>query len=421
MVKTLYVFWEDSCVATLWRESSEWFLQYTPEWLKNTPQAISVSLPLQEEPHKGDKVRFFFANILPEGTIRTAITQKLGISEQNDFGLLEAIGGDCAGALSLYTTQNPTIHPGKYKPLSEEDLDKFLDEMTTKPLIMAKGLRLSLAGAQQKLPVFRDKNGQLSLPEEGAATNTILKPPNQHIEEIALNEYFCMRLAKQIGLPVPEVFLIYDIERPYRMILAIDRYDRYDHIEKTDSTLHRIHQEDFCQVLGISPNEKYEAEGGPSLKKIADAIDTFSVQPAVDKGLFASWALFNYLIGNADAHGKNISFLYSETGIRLAPFYDLLSTRIYRNLNKNMAMKIGGEKRLDYVRRRHWVKFASEIDIKTTYIEKLLSDNSYYIVTIAESLQNRLAVDLRLNNQQKETIEKIVGVIKKQAAKLAIP
>jgi serine/threonine-protein kinase HipA len=194
--KTLYLFWDKALVGSIWKEGPAWCLHYESAWISKSKSAISVSLPLQAEPLKGEKVRAFFSNLLPEAAIRTAISQKLGLSEQNAFGLLGALGGDCAGALSVYDSPAPMLTQPRYKSLSKKDLHSLAKNMGKTPLIMAKGLRLSLAGAQQKLPIYESKTGHLYLPEGGAASTIILKPPHPHFDDLVTNEFYCMMLAK---------------------------------------------------------------------------------------------------------------------------------------------------------------------------------------------------------------------------------
>jgi len=200
-------------------------------------------------------------------------------------------------------------------------------------------MRLSLAGAQNKLPIIKNDEPSLSfaLPlSPDMATTHIIKLANLYFNDLVLNEFTCMKLAKAVGLNVAEVDLL-----PVDGLahLLVTRYDR--------KAGERLHQEDFCQALAVDAENKYESEGGPSLKDCAELIREYSHKPAADILQFIRWVLFNVLIGNRDAHRKNIAFLYTPR-FELAPYYDLLSTQCYEGLSDKFSMKLGGENRLDW-------------------------------------------------------------------------
>ena len=240
--------------------------------------------------------------------------------------------------------------------------------MPRKPLLIAEeGVRLSLAGAQNKLPVYCEGDGYF-LPEGSFASSDILKPDIPYVEDSARNEAYCMTLARRIGLPVPTV-LLKDTGK-YRYCLV----KRFDRAAKPDGRIFRLHQEDFCQALGYMPDRKYENEGGPNFKDCFRIVESKSRQPAADKKALIQWAIFNFLIGNADAHAKNIALLISEEGIRLAPFYDLISTAVYPEFSAKLAMKIGGEYDRGKIFRRHWKRFAEEAGVKENFVIGLFEE-----------------------------------------------
>jgi serine/threonine-protein kinase HipA len=148
--------------------------------------------------------------------------------------------------------------------------------------------------------------------------------------------------------------------------------ERYDRARDAGGQMHRIHQEDFCQALGVLPDAKYEKEGGPGLAHCVSLIREYSIQPAIDIKALLDWTVFNYFIGNADAHAKNISFLLLPEGPRLAPFYDLMCTAVYPNLSDRMAMRLGGEDRPDWIIARKWTQCAADLGIKETIMHKVL-------------------------------------------------
>ena len=219
-------------------------------------------------------------------------------------------------------------------------------------------IRLSLAGAQDKLAIHI-ANNQTSIPLGGAPSTHILKPSFNHFADVVVNEHLCMVLARAVGLPaaVTEVGAAEGID-----YLLVERYDR---IRVAEHSIERLHQEDFCQALGIASENKYQNEGGPSLKQCFELIRETSSVPIADLTSLLDAAIFNFLIGNNDAHGKNFSLLYtpgpgSGTQTRLAPFYDMLSTAYYPELSNKMAMKIGGEYLSEKVSTASFDQFAED-------------------------------------------------------------
>ena len=244
--------------------------RYTADWLSRpNAVALSVSLPLQVQPFDDHAARPFFAGLLPEGWMRRLIAQRLQISGQNDFALLERIGGECAGAVTFLTPSRFPLaldQPGDVQWLSDAEVIAILDELPRRPMLAGKdGLRLSLAGAQEKLPVVFD-GGRIGLPRDGTPSSHILKPAIHDIEDSVINEGFCLALADVLQLK-PAQSKIHAVED--RTFLLIERYDR---ITDTQGRRRRLHQEDFCQALGIVPEMKYQNEGGPDLAQCFELV-----------------------------------------------------------------------------------------------------------------------------------------------------
>lgn len=358
--KELSVYLHDSSVGHLAQDKhGRISFSYSPAWLEQSHcMPLSQSLPLREEPFEGKECQGFFAGVLPEEENRRIIAAILGISSHNDFALLEQIGGECAGAVTFLPAGQPLPPQAPaYQALSNSDLAEILRELPTRPLMAGhKDVRLSLAGAQNKLAIHIDDHGNISLPLQNAPSTHILKPTIPGFEGIVENEAFCMNLARKAGLPTARVSTASTEGTAY---LLTERYDRH---LTTDGKLRRLHQEDFCQALGLPPQLKYQNEGGPTLKQCFSLIRDVSNTPAPDLLTLLDATTFNFLIGNNDAHGKNFSFLYETPGAsgtrqvraRLAPLYDLLSTTIYPKLSPKMAMKIGSKYLPGQVRIRHW-------------------------------------------------------------------
>lgn len=357
MSKHLDVYLHESLTGQLQQDKhGRISFSYNPSWLENPASLpLSHSLPLRDEPFAAKECQGFFAGVLPEEENRKIIASILGISARNDFALLEQIGGECAGAVSFLPSGSsmPLADKPSYQKLSEDELAEILHELPQRPLMAGhKEVRLSLAGAQNKLAVLKDQTG-IALPLQNSPSTHILKPAIPRFgSSIVQNEAFCMRLAQTVGLPAANVVTgkASDIE-----YLLAKRYDRhFDH----DGKLNRIHQEDFCQALGFPPHIKYQNEGGPSLPNGFALIREISIPPAPDLLYLLDAIIFNVIIGNNDAHGKNFSFLYhannSQIRPRLAPLYDLVSTAHYPELSDKMAMKIGNKYLSRKTELKHW-------------------------------------------------------------------
>jgi serine/threonine-protein kinase HipA len=358
MARFLHVWLSGNCVGELQQDDDgQLRFRYLEEWLSHVEAApLSVSLPLQKEAFPQKQARPFFAGLLPEETNRDLIAKMFGVSKNNDFALLDRIGGECAGAVSLLPVgATPAVSkPPSYHFFDEEALSKMFSELPKRPLMVGEtGLRLSLAGAQSKIAVAR-LGDAYALPIDNAPSTHILKPSSPHFAGLVENEYFCMKLAAAVGLTVAEVRVGQAGSTSY---LEGDRYDRRLH---PDGGVDRLHQEDFCQALGIAPEFKYQVEGGPGFKRCFELVRAVSSAPALDLLLLFDAAVFNFLIGNGDAHGKNFSLLYGGSGVRLAPLYDLVCTQAYPELSRAMAMKIGGEREPERIRASNWSKFAEE-------------------------------------------------------------
>ncbi len=353
---------DGSAVGRLWLDKRKHFcFQYDDLWLEQSRIPLSLSLRLRTDAYLDDESHPFFANLLPEEKLRNVIARNLGISPNNDYGLLERIGGDCAGAVSLHPNEATVLsETGSYRRLTLDELNEIIGELPKRPLLAGeKGIRLSLAGAQKKLPIYYDGH-HFHLGMGSASSNYIIKPPIEDLDNSVENEAFCMALAHEVGLDVPKTFI--HQHGPLKLFV-IERYDRTG----TGQNIRRLHQEDFCQALRIPPEFKYETEGGPSLAACIELVRSHSVSAGKDVLALLNWVVFNDLIGNSDAHGKNLSLLLLPEGPRLSPFYDLLSTRIYAHygLASELAMKIGGENNPDAVQKKHWETFAEEIGVKS--------------------------------------------------------
>lgn len=334
---------------------------YDPEWLV-APNAfpISASLPW-DVPFPAAAGHHFFANLLPEADVRQQICAALGISVGNDFQLLKAIGGECAGALCVdnnHAKANSSSVPS-YEPISEQQLQSWAvgKRNVFSAITGHNRVRLSLAGAQDKLPVHV-VGDQVMIPRDGSPSTHILKFPSAYFSHLPENESYVNLLAATVQLPVVSLHLR---QAGTGRLVVVGRYDR---IPSKDGH-RRLHQEDFCQALGINAANKYEKEGGPSLQRCAEIIRRHTAFPLLELQKLLKWALFNWLVGNADAHGKNLSLLYEANGsIGLAPFYDLVCTRNYKILTRDLAMAIGGSFDPDFIGKPQLAGMAIDLGVQ---------------------------------------------------------
>ena len=372
--RSLNIWWDRHLVGELTQNKhGELGFAYSPDWLtREDAPAISASLPKRAKPFSRRECRPFFSGLLPEESQRDAVAQILGISRSNDFAFLDRLGGDVAGAFQLLQPGEipiaPDSHTHTISALDDAGLIRVLDDLPTRPLLAGTaGLRLSLAGAQSKVPVVL-VGGQVALPAPAQPTTHILKPPIARFSATTENEAFVMRLAGAVGLEVAPVEprVVRD-----RLFLLVKRYDRA-HREK--GGVRRIHQEDFCQALGLPPERKYSNEGGPTFDSCFALLRRVVAQPAVDVLKLLDAVIFNLIAGNADAHGKNFSILYDDDGPRLAPLYDLLATAAYPEISNRLAMKIGKRATLAEMDAKGWTVFAAEAEVGMPLIRRRVAE-----------------------------------------------
>jgi serine/threonine-protein kinase HipA len=370
MIKSLSVWWDAAVVGALQiDEHGDLAFTYDAAWLADpAARAISISLPKREAPFNRRETRPFFAGLLPDEGQREAVARALGVSKGNDFRLLEQLGGDVAGALTLWPEGEPPPAGSGLaaaEPLEDARLVEILDTLPTRPFLAGaeEGLRLSLAGAQQKLPVVLI-NGRVALPALGQPSTHILKPPISRLPGTTENEALALRLAWGVGLQAAPVQARRVGDRPYLLV------ERYDRDVGTDGRVRRLHQEDFCQALGIAPEKKYASEGGPTFPPCFELIRRACAQPAPAVLRLLDAAIFNVIVGNADAHGKNFSLLYQPDGIGFAPLYDLMCTAAYPDVHAKLAMKVAKRATLEEFTPTTWEDFGREIGMGPPFVRR---------------------------------------------------
>lgn len=335
---------------------------YDPEWLRTRGAfPLSILMPLSTRPVKPALFLPWAANLLPEGAQLRTVGLTLGASPDDVIGILSEIGRDTAGALSI--GQPGSTSPGDWKAVkTEADLERIIGELPKKPFLAGdEGVSMSLAGVQNKLGVAINAKNQICIPTDGAPSTHILKPDSEQLFGGVQNEALCLTLARRCGLNVPSVTTGKAGKRTYFLI------NRYDRIQQGDRW-RRLHQEDFCQALGKPPSAKYESNQtgikGPTLVEMFAL--TRNAMGARDVLALLDQVIFNIIACNTDAHAKNYSLMISGKGFSLAPVYDVMCAAAWDGITKNLAQKIADKNRGEYLKRRHWERFATDCGLNPT-------------------------------------------------------
>ena len=312
---------------------------YTPEaldtWPGNVP-VLSCSLPLRARPFRAEN---FFAGVLPEGQHRQAMAAEAGVAANDTYALLARFGKDVAGAVVI-APEDPGERPGTVVPYTGVQLEEEVAELPNRPLGIHDDSELSIAGLQDKLLLVALENGGWGRPVHGYPSTHILKVEDRRFPRMTEFEDACLRLARQVGLTTVETVIEHIAGVP---CLIVSRFDR---TKEADGELVRIHQEDACQALDRDPQAarghgKYEDSGGPALRELAGLLDRYAELPIEELVQLVRVVTFTVIIGNSDAHGKNLALVHPTPGrIRLAPLYDTVPTAMWSQLRSRAAMTV---------------------------------------------------------------------------------
>ena len=362
MKRELLAWIDDRLVGRLSDDNGVWSFRYADDW---AGFALCPNLPRQRDAivdgssHR--PVQWYFDNLLPEEGQRQLLASDARLDAGDAFALLSFYGAESAGSLTLLA-EGQRLPPGELRPLADADLARRIKAMPRLPLSHEAHKRMSLAGAQHKLAVVLEQS-ELYEPVGAWPSTHILKPdhPQEAYAHSVVNEWFVMRLATRVGLVVPEVTRRY-VPQP---VYLIERFDR----EKIGQSWQRLHSIDACQALGLDRHFKYQAGSVERLAELA----ALCTSTAVARTRLFGWMAFNVLVGNTDAHLKNLSFLVSERRLQLAPFYDLLCTAVYETRAfdqqrwpeaTSLAWPILGEARLARIDRARLLDAAEALGIK---------------------------------------------------------
>lgn len=349
----LPVYFEDRPVGHIHVEATGPGFVYERSWIEARGAfPISVTMPMSEREAPSERFLIWAANLLPEAEQLAMAGRQLGIAQNDVLGLLEAMGRDTAGALS-FGAPGSTETKDWSEIRNEDALERIIEELPRKPFLAGDdGVSMSLAGVQTKLALSQDDHGCLYVPMGGAPSTHILKPDSDRLPGSVQNEAYCLTLARRCGLDVPPVTTGTAGRRSY---FLIRRYDRIPDSHRW----RRLHQEDFCQVLGKPPAAKYERNrtgiAGPALTDMIAAVRRHALAPDL-LGMLDT-AVFNILACNTDAHAKNYSLMLPAGRPRIAPLYDVMCAEPFANVTRNLAQTVAGKNRGEHLKRRHWLRF----------------------------------------------------------------
>ena len=383
-------------VGTLHEVSGLWRFQYAAGWLGNPLSfALSPHLPLTAatllDGASKRPVQWYFDNLLPEEGQRVLLAGDARLDAADAFGLLAWYGAESAGSVTLLPLESGPQMAGPLRALPDDALEARIRQLPKVPLTHAAIKRMSLAGAQHKLAVVL-QNDALFEPAGATPSTQILKPdhPDEDYLHSVINEWFVMRLAKRLGLDVPDVHRRY-VPSP---VYLIDRFDRIP----DDQGWQRRHVIDACQLLGLDRSFKYSQGSMENLAALADACRS----AAVARTRLFGWLVFNVLVGNSDAHLKNLSFLVSHEGVRLAPFYDMLSVAVYDTAafdkkgwptQTQLAWPILGVRHFSEISRRLLLEAGSSLNLAKGTALRLLEKLCSRAVQEAEALYAEIATE----------------------------
>jgi serine/threonine-protein kinase HipA len=399
-------------------EGGKLTLAYDDSWRDRIDAyPVSLSIPLTRPVHPDTVVRPYLDGLLPDHpSVLQRWARRFGVSAGNPFALLQHMGQDCAGAVQFVPPERlpEVLDPDRsgLDWLTDQDVAERLRDLVTGQgtgRLASDHGHFSLAGAQPKTALIH-VGGRWGVPSGALPTTHILKPPAQSdVTGFDVNEHFCLRLARNLGLDAAESTVRTFDGQP---AIVVARYDR--RWLDTGYPIRR-HQEDACQALGISPWDKYEADGGPGAAEIVKLLLNESDDPAEDVGAFLDALALNWVLAGTDAHAKNYSVLIGPGSVRLAPLYDLVSALPYPKWipyrKARLAMRIGSEYHIWKIRSRHWVALAERCDLDR---EPVLGRVSELVAAVPHAVAET-AEELRDEGLVHDVVDQLENEIRRHA------
>jgi len=389
--------------------------EYSQLWKKDG-FAISPHIKLNHPANPG-AIKRFLENLIPEGKGLEDVVEFAHISKNNTLAIIRVIGNDTSGALMFGESNSP--EKSIFRAISDDELATRIDNIEKNSIVIwDKKERLSLAGVQEKLPVII-KDGEIGLGDGLLSSTHIMKFQTKKHENIVINELFCMKLAKKIDLNVAEVELYRFKEHPVLMVKRFDRVFEGTHVK-------RLHVIDACQMLDLSLSYKYERNfgsgrdvkhirNGASFPKLFKSADICEV-PASAKLEMLNWSIYNLIIGNCDAHGKNFSFFVNNNGIKPTPFYDLLCIIAHEDIDHDLAFAYGDEFDLQNIKAYQLREFADSININFKLVQKMINKISQAIINALETP----IIDISaINENEKLFLERLTTLILDRAKEIS--
>lgn len=352
MADRLRVWLEGAHVADLERTRSGLRMRYTEEarqrWPLNTP-IVSCSLPLST---RDQPAQPFFRGLLPEGAALDALAGRADVAASDTFGLLSRYGRDIAGALTI-AEDVPAVDRYAVDPYEEQSLRDEVAELEQRPLGVHDDSELSIAGLQNKLLLVKLPDGGWGRPVHGHPSTHILKVDSPSRPGLVKAEASCLRLARSIGLSAADAEVVTIGQQD---CLISERFDR----RRTEDGIVRIHLEDLVQATGREAKYESGGRGGPGWRDAARILDRYATDPTGQLDELLRIATFTLAVGNADAHGKNLSFIHPTPGsVALAPLYDTVPTIMWSRLRTEAAMGLDGHLSLETCDRHDLVREAT--------------------------------------------------------------
>lgn len=425
-----------------------WDLAYSPDWCRRADSfALCPGLPLPEPSqhevvtYRSGTIRRFLENLLPEGHALDVVAASQRVSKNNVFGLIRTIGAESTGAFRFLASDDTGALTQPHRPPRRVALDELHERIVSReqrPLLeWDGGIRMSVAGFQDKLPLYihgeldTASGATMFLPDYPLASTHILKPQPPEIDYMVVNEHYCMKLAKAMGLPVAEVAIL----RTPEPVLVVTRFDRApasaqapgivsDYLPAPERLrpVERLHIIDACQAYDFPVSFKYERNfgsgrdvvhirDGMSLPRLFKLARTAAISPAPTKRTLLQWALFQLLIGNYDAHGKNFSFYMMPAGLQPAPWYDLVSVAQYPEFTHELAMAFGDAFTLDDISGMELAQFAVACDIEPRFLAR----EAARLCKLARQSAQAVLEGMAYNTDEKAFVQQIVNFVICQA------